>query len=91
MLTKVLGVLLNNDQPAAPMRNLQYGLRATHQNDVIILLDFLHELLETLLKLSPVLGTSHQQTHVKSDHLHTFIDVVLLQMQVLDRQNTLLK
>lgn len=40
-----------------------------HQNDVIVLLDFLHELFEALLKLSPVLGASHQQPHVQRDHL----------------------
>lgn len=46
------------------------GLWKTDQNNVIILLDLLHELLETLLKLSSVLCTSYQQTHVKGDHLH---------------------
>jgi len=42
---------------------------STYQNDVIILLDLLHELLEALLKLTPVLGASHQQAHVQRDNL----------------------
>lgn len=40
-----------------------------HQNDVIILLDLLHELLQALLELSPILGASHQEAHVQRDHL----------------------
>ena len=42
-----------------------------YQNDVIILLDFLHKFFEALLKLSPVLGTGHKETHVQGDHLNT--------------------
>mmetsp|Transcript_26776 Transcript_26776/g.58372 ORF Transcript_26776/g.58372 Transcript_26776/m.58372 type:complete len:1072 (-) Transcript_26776:90-3305(-) len=40
-----------------------------HQNDVVVLLDLIHELLQTLLKLTTVLGTGNQQTHVKGDDL----------------------
>lgn len=40
-----------------------------YQNNVIILLDLLHKLLEALLKLTPILGAGHQQSHVQRDNL----------------------
>mmetsp|Transcript_870 Transcript_870/g.2578 ORF Transcript_870/g.2578 Transcript_870/m.2578 type:complete len:743 (+) Transcript_870:2502-4730(+) len=40
-----------------------------HENDVIALLDLLHELLQPLLELSPVLGTGDEQAHVQSNDL----------------------
>mmetsp|Transcript_6292 Transcript_6292/g.7224 ORF Transcript_6292/g.7224 Transcript_6292/m.7224 type:complete len:351 (+) Transcript_6292:1928-2980(+) len=39
-----------------------------HKNDVISLLDFLHELLQALFELTTVLGTSNQESHVKADN-----------------------
>ena len=42
---------------------------SAYENDIIILLDLLHELLEALLKLTPILGARHQQAHVQRDNL----------------------
>lgn len=42
---------------------------STHQDDVVVLLDLVHQLLQALLKLTTVLGTGHQQAHVQGDHL----------------------
>ena len=41
----------------------------THQDDILVLLDLLHELLEALLKLTTVLGSSNKEPHVQSDDL----------------------
>ena len=38
----------------------------SHQNNLCVLLDLFHELLETLLKLASVFGASHKETHVQS-------------------------
>lgn len=40
-----------------------------HQNDIVILLNLLHQLLEPLLELTTVLGAGHKQSHVECDHL----------------------
>mmetsp|Transcript_1017 Transcript_1017/g.6421 ORF Transcript_1017/g.6421 Transcript_1017/m.6421 type:complete len:252 (+) Transcript_1017:1971-2726(+) len=40
-----------------------------HQYNVIILLDFIHELLQAFLEFTPILGTCNQQTHIKGNHL----------------------
>ena len=40
-----------------------------YQNDLSVLLDFFHQLLEALLKLTTVLSAGNQQTHVKSNDL----------------------
>ncbi len=42
---------------------------ATHQDDVVVLLDLVHQLLEALLELTAVLGAGHQQAHVQGHHL----------------------
>ena len=41
----------------------------THQDDVVVLLDLLHELLQALLELTAVLGARNQQAHVQCDDL----------------------
>lgn len=41
----------------------------THQNDLSVLLDFLHEFLEALLEFTTVLGSGNKQSHVQSDDL----------------------
>ena len=43
------------------------------EDDVAVLLNFLHHLLDTLLKFAPVLGTSHQCAHIQTE------DPVILQ------------
>ena len=40
-----------------------------HQDDVVVLLDLVHQLLQPLLKLTAVLGARHQQPHVQRHHL----------------------
>ena len=40
-----------------------------HENDVVVLLDLVHELLEPLLELSPVLGSRDEQAHVQGHDL----------------------
>ena len=63
--------------------------RYTHQNDVIILLDLLHELLETLLKLTPLFGAVHQQTHVQGHHLKHNIHVRKQMKQLMHANQTI--
>eukprot|EP00983_Pelagomonas_calceolata_P003741 122068-Pelagomonas_calceolata.AAC.3 len=41
-----------------------------YQDDIVALLDLIHQLLQALLKFTPVLGASHQQTHVQRHHLY---------------------
>mmetsp|Transcript_9273 Transcript_9273/g.18422 ORF Transcript_9273/g.18422 Transcript_9273/m.18422 type:complete len:435 (-) Transcript_9273:265-1569(-) len=43
-----------------------------HKNNIIILLDLIHQFLQSFLKLSSVLGSCYKQTHIQCDHLLAF-------------------